>query len=73
MGSYVPKIKNLEFGLELIETKDAEDADLDGMTKDMDKVLKKTKADIKKKQDLKKAADDDEKKKDYDAEYAYTP
>ena len=48
MGNYLPKIKNLEFGLELIETKDAADEDLDGMTKGMEKVMTKTKEDIKK-------------------------
>ena len=48
MGGYLPKIKTLEFGLELIETKDAVDEDLDGMTKGMELVMKKTKEDIKK-------------------------
>ena len=64
-------MKKLEKDLELIDGKD--DAEIDGLTDNMNKVMKKTKEEIKKKQEEKKIAEDEEKKKEYEAEYAYTP
>lgn len=68
---YIPKVKKLEKDLELIEGKD--DEEIDPLPKAMELVMTNTKEEIKKKQAQKKENDENEKKKEFDAEYAYTP
>lgn len=70
-STYLPKVKKLEKDLELIDG--SEDAEIDNLPEHLNLAIKETKVAIKKKQDEKKVADDAEQKKEYEAEYAYTP
>lgn len=66
--------------MELIDTADDKDAEIDGYTKSLNKIMEVEKKATKKKQDVVKAKVEvvvakveKKKKEEFDAQYAYTP
>ena len=63
----VPVIEKLEVSLELLDSKDGKDEDLEAYGHDLSKQLNKEKDTIKKKQEVRKKEDETKERQEFDA------